>query len=647
MNAAFGRRPWLRDALVALGLVALAAVVGYRHLAANYQCQNCIPELLYPCLRDFGRMPEVSELAKVPAYQEFWAKKLDTIPCDAVRGLPTIANGQAWELQRYLHRLQSLVMLLTGPRFAGYHYFQAAMYALTSLAAYALFRLAMGRVVAAAMTVALILSPLHLWAVLTPADYAKAPFALGTLWAIGLLVRRSLTRRTLIALSLLCGAIVGLGIGFKPDVIVSGVVAVATLALFLPPLVDGGRWRRLTAVTVFLAGVLGAGGPVLATNFFNTRGSLLPVQVFGGMDRSFDDFHAAPSLYDYGIVFDDTYVSLQINSFNERVYQAPRFVNFFEREMTEAGTRIVLATERLVPADRILRVLGAILRVLALAPFGWAAAAVALAVLYATNLRLGLCVTFLLLTSVGYVSLVFVPRHYFHTQFAPLWFTGFLIHHSVMAMSARRSGAGPALAAVFARPGVTRGLAAFAAAVILLSAVLAGARVYQQHRMTALAEAYNRDENLETLQTSRADLDGGRARLDVVGGLAHGSTDNPERPVVAANYLVAEVECLAPIDGVVVTSYRQPEYWQQATTVRCSQRAGRWRLFLPTYDLAERVRVQGVEWASGDSVRVVSLRKVRDLAKTPLLIKLALPEDWSQRPMYHQFSLDALRRKQF
>lgn len=653
MTAALLRRSWLPDLLIAICLAALAGTVGYRYISAHYTCQNCLQDLLYPCFRQFGHAPELQTLQKVPAYQALWQEKLDTIPCSAVAGLPTVTNGQAWQLQKYLHATLSAVLLATGPRFAGFHYVQTGMFVLTALASYGVFRLGMGVVIAAAGTVLLIVSDLQLHQTTDVADYAKAPFMLASLFFLGLTVRRPVTRRRLIALSVLSGLTVGIGIGFKPDVLVCGPIFALALMCFLPPLVDREPHRRLMASVVFLTSLTVVAAPILVTNFFGTPGSLLPVQVFGGMDSSIDDLHAAPALYDYGIVRDDIYVTAQINNYNQRVYKSRDIVGFFSKGMTQAGWRILVDTDRVFPADGILRLLGGMFRVLTLAPYGWAATAIVLVALYATNLRLGLCVIWLLLTYVGYVSLIFLPRHYFHTQFVPLWMIGFVLHHAAAAVGRWLRAAAPGVfgpaafaAAPFDWAAGLRGVATLAALCIAVWAALAGARAYQQARVEALIGSYDRDANFATLQSTRTDLAGGRVRLELTGGLAHGSLDGPDEPRYAANYLVVDVECTAPSDSTIVTSYQRPEYWQHETRVRCSTGARRWRLFLPTYDIDPQIRVRGVEWNGADSIRVRSLRKVRDLAATPLLIKLMLPDDWRSQPLYHELSLAAPGRLQ-
>jgi energy-converting hydrogenase Eha subunit A len=653
MTAALLRRSWLLDLLIAVCLVALAGTVGYRYISTHFSIQNILEDLLYPCFRQFGRAPLLQTLQNVPAYQALFQQKLDTIPCSAVIGLPIAENGQAWLLQKYLHATLSAVLLATGPRYAGFYYVQTGMFVLTALAAYGVFRLGMGPVIAAAATVLLIVSDRHLHETTNVAEYAKAPFMLAALFFGGLTLRRPITRRRLIALSLLCGLTVGVGIGFKPDVLVCGPIFAMALICFLPPLADRQPYRRMTATVVFLTSLIVVGAPMLVTNFFGAAGSLLPVQLFGGMDRSIDDFHAAPSLYDYGIVFDDIYVTAQINSYNQRVYRSRDIVGFFFKGMTQAGKRILVDTERVFPADRILRVLGGVLRVLTLVPYGWAATVIVLVTLYATNLRLGLCVTFLLLTYVGYVSLVFIPRHYFHMLVVPLWMIGFALSHGAAAAGRWLRTAAPGrfdavacATAPFDRGAGLRGVALLAAACLAVWAALAGARVYQQFRVDALINGYNREANFATLDVARLDLAGGRVRLELRGGLAHGWFDPPDKGMFAANYLVVDVECTAPTDSTIVTTYERPEYWQQETRVRCSTGARRWRLFLPTYDLDPQIRVRGLDWNGADPIRVLSLRKVRDLTATPLLIKLTLPDNWRGQPLYHEFSLAALERPQ-
>jgi len=631
------RRARLTDLLLALALVAIAGIVGYRDMSVKFHCQNCIADLLYPCVRDFGRAPSPAALAEVPEYQAFWANKLTTIPCDVVAGLPLEPIGQYWDIQKYMHAGQSAVMLLTGPHFQGFWIFLGLMYGMTAAAAFALFRLGMGRVVAAAMTLALIYSPFQLHNLITPADYAKAPFALATLFVVGLLVKYRFSRAGLAAWSFAAGVLAGIGIGFKPDVLVWSAISLVALVLFVAPLVGDGRWRRATAAAAFLVAAVAVSGPILSSHFLSTAGSLFPVQILGGMARGHDDTHAAPSLYDYGVNFDDSWVTFQINSYNMRVLGATEFANFQNKELTKAATALVTHLDTVFPSDLVLRVIGAVIRVLGLAPLGLWAALLVVAALYATHLRWALFVTFVLFGFVGYVSLVFQSRHYFHLQFVGFWMLGFVVHHLVaagIALARGRLAPEPAGTPV-------RGLAIMAAGLLLLVTVLVAARAYQQSQVLALLGGYDREESFVPVPAERREMPDGSKQLAAAWPIEEAS--RPESLALKSTYLVADVECLKPVDSEVTRAYESPAYWKHSYRVACSTGTRHWRLFLPIYESGARWRFKSIEWPAGDTITVGPLRKVADPRTTPLMLVLALPDNWRQQPFYHQLSWDAIR----
>lgn len=647
------RRPWWPEALLALALVLLAGTVAYREMAVKYHCQNCIPDLLYPCFKTLGFTPRPVDLEQIPEYRAFWAEKLTTIPCAAVSHLPIVELGIYFEAQRYMHAAQSAVLLATGPRFEGIWLFLAGMYSVTALAAFGLFRLAMGRAVAAAMTVALIYTPFHIHNLITPADYAKAPFALLTLFCVGVIVKGSLTRRGLAGWALLAGISAGIGVGFKPDLMVTTVLAAASLVLFAAPLVDGGRWRRLLAVSVFVVGVVAAGAPVLKIHLFSPVGSLLPVQVLGGMARGHDDTHAAPSPYNYGVDWDDSWVTFQINSYDQRIRGAERFANFLDPQLTKAATALVIALDTTFPADRLLRVLGAVIRVLGLVPFGLLAAAIVLAALFARNIRWALFVVFVLLTFVGYVSLIFQSRHYFHLLVVPLWMVGFVIHHggaaAVQWWRTRQA------MATLVTPNL-RGIGALAGGITVIVVVLMGTRAYQQSRVVRLIESYNQEQNFAPVRAERRTVVNAPT---VIHPLAPDGTqqwavdlhsdlpvESPGALALVSTYLVVDVECLKPIDTEITRAFESPAYWRHVYPVGCSTGVRNWRLFLPVYESGPRWRFSSIEWPAGGAVDVRSVRKIADPRTTPLMMVLVLPENWRELPFYHQLSWAALEKPQ-
>ncbi len=121
---------------------------------------------------------------------------------------------------------------------------------MTVAVCYGLFRLGMGRAAALAASVALMASPVHLGNLPGLRDYAKAPFILGSILIAALLVRHMGQTRSRFALSALFGLTLGVGFGFRNDLlIVVPLILVAVLA-WNPPRDARAIGTRLAALAV-------------------------------------------------------------------------------------------------------------------------------------------------------------------------------------------------------------------------------------------------------------------------------------------------------------------------------------------------------------------------------------------------------------
>ena len=81
-------------------------------------------------------------------------------------------------------------------------------------------------------------------------DYAKAPFMLGAVAILGLIVSRPLTNRFLLWYAVALGALLGAGYGFRPDVMIVVPFATVTLLFLLP-----GRLKKVFARNIVLLGM--------------------------------------------------------------------------------------------------------------------------------------------------------------------------------------------------------------------------------------------------------------------------------------------------------------------------------------------------------------------------------------------------------
>jgi hypothetical protein len=333
-------------------------------------------------------------------------------------------------------------------------------------------------------------------------------------------------------------------------------------------------------------------------------------------------------------------VTFQINSYAQRVLGANRFTNFQEQELTDHATAMVLDLERVFPADRVLRVFGAVFRILDLVPYGlWASIAVLIA-LYLTHPRHALFVSFVLLGFVGYVSLIFQARHYFHLMVVPLWMIGVVVHHGAMwARPWMADGTFPR----WPSPGPAgRRLGVAALVAIACVATLVVLRSYQQSQVLDLIGSYERHVTFAPFAAVQHTLPDGRP------GVAVEQAPLPEAGpgVFRSSYVVADVECLSQNDAEVTRVYATPEYFRHEYRVPCSMGQRHWRMWVPVYEYGSRWRFQGLEWRPADQIRVQQIRRVADLRATPLLLTLVLPDNWREQRYFHVLSWTALRTLQ-
>jgi hypothetical protein len=621
------------DLMAAMCVVLLAATVANRYLDEHFDFsyRDCSEDLLYPCVGDFGWTIKSAPLEASPHWQAFVQRRISSLDCNALHELPRVDAGHTWELQRYLHASLSGLFWLNGPRRSVFVGYLTVMFGLTVLACYGLFRLGVSPVIASLAVLPVIFSDLHLRNTIHPLEYVKAPFILGCLFFVGMIVRRELGLRGLVLSSLAAGVTVGLGIGFKPDVLMCVPVAVVVIAAFAPT--SWGPWRRGMASVLFLAAVALSGWPVLKAQFFGAWGSLLPVQVLGGMERSFSDYYAQPSLYDYGIRFDDAHITYLINSYNQRVHGSEAVVLFYSKEMQTAATLLLIDLDRIFPGDFLLRTWAAIINILKLSRFGVPAALVVVPLLFVTNLRWGCCVVVLMLSAVGYVSLVFQPKHFFHLEWVPWWFAAIAVEQGMMLVGTgfrHADSRSPARHRFqqWVRPRTPR-VAALLLLVVAVLGVFVLVRKYQQSRVTALVDDYTRRSSAERLATVTTMADDGSTRL-IVEGLGSAPHSTP----LVEDYLVLDVECGASQDVDVTAVYEQPTSPREQTAVPCSAGPRHWKLFWPVYQYPPSSRFERFEWRSASPLRVPSIRRVGDLSHAPLLLKLTVPDDYQARRWY-------------
>ena len=624
------------DALLTLTVAIVGYLVAHRALAANYRVAPAIEDLFVACTGRPGWMPDPSVVYRMPEWTAFLDRKIAYFPCETLKGIPLLEVGITWDLQKYFHLALSSWFRIVGPTIDGFISFQSISFAITSALAFLIFRLGIGRLISLACAAAIIFSSSHLAIAGLPIEYSKAPWVLGVVLLSATIVLRDSNRKSLGWVALALGVVAGVGIGFKPDVIAVMPMAILTPLLFVGALKGGELARKATTTLLVVVGVAIGGGAMLYQNFLAPTGSLLPVQVLGGQDWQTESLHAASPLYDYGITWDDSYVTWMINSYGQRVLGKTTISGFFSKEMQDVANHLVLDLWTTLPGDLVLRDFAATIRVLRLNGLSILVALAGLFAVFCANRRHGWFAVFVTVYLSAYVSLVFQLRHIFHLQFISWWLAGVAVQAVVLAggpiwRTLCDDGAALAWTEVRGRwlmPALT---AAFCLAVIVAGAwlVLTAARGYQQARMIQLVEHYQLAPRVVRTVTSTTSSTGDvLMRID---GLS--LTDRESGPeTVASDYVAVSFTCRAPGAIHVKSRYLPPvvdwSNWNREFSLACGQAGDAATLMMPVYQYGNDYRFDGLVMSQSDAAAVASVSTVPSESGIRLWLDLLVPSDW-------------------
>lgn len=626
-----------------MGTIAVSAyLVAHNSLAATYRVAPALEDLMVACTGKPGWLPNPSALYVMPEWTALMERRIDRFPCELVQGLPLSEVGITWQLQEYFHLTLSTWFRIVGPVASGFLSFQSASYAVTCVMAYLIFRLGMGRLIALACTAGMVWSASHLGIVGLPIEYSKAPWVLAIVWLCGLMIRRDAAGQPIAWTAAALGLTTGVGIGFKPDVMATIPLAVATALVFVRRTPVGGLRRKAVATALVIAGLAVTGGPMLYRNFFAPTGSLLAVQMLGGQDFETEGLHASTPLYDYGLIYDDSHITWLINSYGHRVMGKTATAGFFSKQMQEMSTALLTDVWWTFPGDLALRVVAATIRVLRLNGLPWAVAAAGLFVVFAANRRAGWLAAFVTVYLCAYVSLVFQRRHFFHLEFLSWFYLGVLVESALTGAAAligawRAGEASRLIPATFAinRPGLLRASLAMLAIAGAATLMLTGGRAYQQGRVTDLVGHYQQRPR-EPRAVSVTDRGPGQVTLTVAGVSLRDRA--PGVNATASDYVVLSLTCQSAGRVAVASKYLPPvvDYrnWNRHFDVVCAGPGTESTLMVPIYQYSPEFVFDGFVMAAVDAQAVRAAAVMNADTSVRLWLNLLIPADWRARSWY-------------
>lgn len=607
------------------------------------------PALTIACGRGFE-----SAMTLPPPVAAFVTLQTDRFDCTQLPPDPQLKPDDAvyqyaWF---YLMWMVGLFWKVFGVSWSGLVPLFGSLFALVIVLAYAIFRLAVPPWAALPAAAALSISMLHLQNLPHLRDYAKAPFVLALFLLMFLIVKHAATPRRLLGLSAIYGLVLGIGYGFRTDLLANILPFIVTVAAFVP----GFRIRDLTvkAASLILAAAIFVSVAWPVITYVRKQGGCQWHVVLLGLEYNFNDnLGVTPSYYQWITRYTDEYLLTSVNSFLVRA-EAARPVPFCTPDYDAASGKYLATIATTFPADMLTRAYAAILRVTDL-PFhlwgvspdstlersrighllvnvvGTARLAVVLMLLAlgAMSWRIGLFAAFVVLYVASYPMLQFAHRHFFHLEFMGWWALAFVFAYTVRTMlwaASKGERPWPAPPAEMLR----RGAAFAAVAIVAVLTPMPIVRAYHDRSVTALTDTIMQAPRVPVVlapgeTASQVRVDTGEAGAD------------PTQTV----YLDVQVDLAACPDGVpLAVLYDKSNPFEDFSIALQPQPRG---VVVERYLTPVFRGFQGLSTGTTPASCLRSIERLASVKGVPLLPTYTLPVNWRQMPPHQQVGWAALR----
>lgn len=560
------------------------------------------------------------------------------LPVDMVLGDQGLYQG-AWT---YLQYTVGWTWRLLGISWSGMAPLFGLLFGLVTALGYGIFRLGMGRALAIGCSLGLATSSMHLANLPHLRDYSKAPFTLGLVLLLGLLVARPPRRLAVLLLAASYGAVLGIGYGFRTDLLINLPVLAVVLFGFLEGPLTKNLILKFSAMVLFLVTFVAVSWPITSA-VYQKGGCQWHVALLGLQTPFEDRLRLTPAPYDFGYEYADGYVIRGVQGFARRTNPEGPVPGYCSHEYDVQSGRLLSAIITTFPGDFVTRAYASMLQIVEL-PFvklgapaadwaapvftarevvlkprhSWGALLAVLALVLATSasIRLGLFLVFFLAYFGGYPAVQFQERHFFHLEFIGWWSLGFCLHQLVARLAKVFDGREPL--ALPPRPFITRLVVCGVITLASLGGLLAAARWYQVRQARQLFATY--------IAAPKAALADPYSPLPDVG-----PRDWPQFVEVQLN----EAAC-GPRPAVTFRydhSNPDSDFTRTITVARRTTQEGATRVLLPVYE-----RFAGLEFSDARPGCFVGASRVTNLATLPLLLGVTLPPDWESRPLYQRLA---------
>jgi hypothetical protein len=597
------------------------------------------PAVLLACGQGY-RNPAVTQIPELLAFLQLKADRFDCASLPSpVPLLPQL--GHFHRTSRYLESTIAWVWRFSDLSWSSLIWYGGILYGSVTALAYAIARVVLGRGLSLVVTTAVLVSALNLAILPHYRDYAKAPFMLAMILIMARLVVAPADARRVTMLAAAGGAVAGIGLGFRNDVLIT-VPPFIICVLLLTPWNLPRRWRtRLTALGAAVLAFTIVGFPVIADY---SRGSNTPHVVLLGLGKPFDDrLGVTGSLYEFGLHYYDYWAMTAIDSYARRIEGRPNGVALGTPEYDRASTAYLTEIAARFPGDLWTRAVAAVRRMpafflqeyqvapawvrsrlvhrfyyarslmaKALAPLALPAIAIALGLIAARSLRYALFASMILVILVGGAAIQFNERHFFYLEVV-VWCALVSAVRAAVVIAQRRWPAELSLSPLQG--------AAFLLAVMAVGAgVFWLTRAYQDREVRTLLRSY--------LDAPTADATPATAS-DVVASL--------HTQVLKIQF---DGRRCATADRTLHVRYRSglPNDFSHRVGLPSAPGEQPVTLFVPVYTRGNDLHFAGIDMAEATRPCVTSIAEVANIAALPLLLDVTLPADWQERPLHQRLA---------
>jgi hypothetical protein len=616
--------------------------------------------------------------ASTPGLTPFLSLQTDAFSCDQLPAvLPQLEPNVTQRLYRYLMSAEALIWMVRGRiSWSGLVPMHGILYAFTIVSAYGIFRSRIrSRWLCFLLSSALIVSAIHVSQLVFIRDYAKAPFILALLLVMAWMARGPATTGRLLGLAAAFGLILGVGFGFRNDLLINVPPFLAVVFLCLDGSILKNLGLKLAAVALAAAVFAVVAWPILKAY---GNGSNSGHVALLGLVTPFDEALAIRgSMYDWGYKYEDGFASTTINSYSYRVHGYP--VAYLSKEYDRAAVEILAQIARHWPADMLVRAYASVLKVVQmpftigtytnaiplgasgrwvdalydwqmlalryLAEAGIVVVAAALVIVSSTSLSGAFALLAFLLYYAGYPAIQFHVRHFFHLEFIAWFALGFVVERVTqwlwtLASSSRQASVALLRASV---PHIARaGIFAVTAAAAVMGG-LSGLRLYQQSHVGTLLSAYA-EAPRERMPTT-AVVEGEETLVSSTDLWAQRPREEPIEPV-SAHYLVAEFSGRAcgvarlPVTLRYEWADKSNDFSRDLLLPLDSREPI--RVFFPAYYNQRWSYFAGVTLPTRYADCLTALSRVDDRVMPPLLLDLTFTPRWREQALYQTLaSLEA------